>query len=295
MTKCSHCIWVKTASHRSHRSPMSQMSQIFSVCSNSGRQLGVHTSCWKNCSWQAKDKLGDESGPCGVTHIWQGPVRKADGFILVVSPIGKKHIINMIQLIEGFYCNDCLHGTRNLDAQWFHTDHQTILNMMLGLIQANDDGSKEGVNKRHTSTAIWCRRLTEMLFSILLNWPLGLIIPLAGFRCHTVWDVGVEGVAGVWRGTEQGRRLRGRWGRAHQVCDLCYDLPLSPHPEHLPHLDLLISRFDAKARQQPVSRREASQRSHRPVANEGLDKEKTKGSVRHGRKQKPICVFLRNA
>lgn len=54
-----------------------------------------------------------------------------------------------------------------------------------------------------------------MPFSILLNWLLGLIILLAGFRCHTAWKVRVEGVwggasgGGGRRGTGQVQRLSG--------------------------------------------------------------------------------------
>lgn len=101
--------------------------------------------------------------------------------------------------------------------------------IMFGLTQTNTRGSKEGVKKQcwcqHSSTAIWCRRLS--LFSILLNWPLGLIIPLAGFRCHTVWDVG--GVKGHWaRAKTEG----GRGSAPTQVCRLhaCFALTSGSEP-----------------------------------------------------------------
>ncbi len=42
---------------------------------------------------------------------------------------------------------------------------------------------------------------------------MGLIIPLAGFRCHTVWEVG-----GGWRGSGQGQRRRGVVGALIPRC-----------------------------------------------------------------------------
>lgn len=75
-----------------------------------------------------------------------------------------------------------------------------------------------------------------MLFSILLNWPLGLIIPLAGFRCHTVWE--------VWEGLKgHGARAKmvcgwGWWGSVTQVCSLHARFALTSGSELLQSRDL---------------------------------------------------------
>ena len=159
---------------------------------------------------------------------------------------------------------------------------------------------------QHSSTAIWCRRLTEMLFSILLNWPLGLIIPLDGFRCHTVWEVG------GWRGTGQGQRLRGVEGVLTPRCAISMLVSLWPQGQShwrakaFPHLDLCSLFFfllllllckSLNVLLQPTLSWEPPNTTtvvHWWPMNNLTGK--TKGSVRHGHKQNPsvcFCMTLR--
>lgn len=107
---------------------------------------------------------------------------------------------------------------------------------MCGLAQRNCGGSKKGVKKQcrcqNSSTVIRCRRLS--LFSILLNWPLGLIIPLAEFRCHTVWEVVAVVMGWGCVLTGQGQRLRrGRGSADVQVWSLYSCVTLTSHTAEL--------------------------------------------------------------
>lgn len=109
--------------------------------------------------------------------------------------------------------NLCVDGFDNSSHTWGieKKNSVSVYMKLLNHVDKRKNGggrwSEKGVKKQwrcqNSFTAIWWRR---SLFSILLNWPVGLIIPLAGFRCHTVWAVVV--IVMGWGGTEGNWRLR---------------------------------------------------------------------------------------
>ena len=187
---------------------------------------------------------------------------------------------------------------------------------MFGLIQTNSEVNKQ-YWCQHCSTAIWCRRLSEMLFSILLNWPLGLIILLAGFRCHTMWDLGgvcvcvcvsvwlcVCGDGGVDR-VGKGKDWGGSRERAHpgvkSPCLFCFDLRVRATADRRLFLTwiypavfwFLFSFLARVAFSIALSELGAARNNHRRplMANEQLDCKNKRLSLTRTQ-TKPICVFV---